>query len=204
VDLVPTDVEAKVYRVTWPVRDVRPDLVRRGLDPESIEEVVQQAIVEDGDFPTTLDAAVDYSFTHSRDGRYGDGVFYSALEEDTAVEEVRFHEQRRGRMAEDMRGRTRWVITCTFDGSSADIRGQEAEHPELVSPDEGGYPFCREVARQAVEAGIDSLHAPSARRPGGTCFPVFKRGTVKSPNRHRTVDYLIDGETVVAVLHEVA
>ncbi len=202
MDLVSTDIEAEVYRVIWPIRDVRPDLVHRGLDPESIEEVVQQAVVEDGDFPTTLEEAVEYSFTHSCDGRYGDGVFYSALEEETAAEEVRFHEQRRERIAEDMRARTRWVIMCTFAGSSADIRGQEAEHPELVSPDESGYPFCREVARQAVEAGIDSLHAPSARRPGGTCVPVFTKGTVTDPERRRTVEFSMEGTAVRAVLSD--
>jgi hypothetical protein len=58
----------------------------------------------------------------------------------------------------------------------------------LVSADESGYPFCRSLARQALAQGISAFHAPSARRDGGVCVPVFMQEALSN---HRSKHFVM-------------
>jgi hypothetical protein len=78
-------------------------------------------------------------------------------------------------------------VTSVFNGLTLTLCGHEGAHPELVSVDESGYPFCRSLARQALTQGIFALHAPSARRNGGVCVPVFIQQALSN---HRSGDFV--------------
>jgi hypothetical protein len=155
-------------------------LLSRGLDPGSIADA-KEALARVGT-PITAGEAVDYSFqprgapaTFGR-GRFGDGtapVFYAALEKETCQAEVKHHAEKEA--AADLLPRFYHLLACEFDGHVAVLIGKEAEHPELISSTEDGYPFCQALARQAREAGIRAFYTRSARHPAGTCTPVFGR-----------------------------
>ena len=116
-----------------------------------------------------------------RAGRFGDGtmgVYYSALEAHTCEREVGFHLNLEIAQAHDAgfsRARRYTFVECEYRGTTAELRGKETVHPELVSQSEAGYPFCQALARKAVSNAIAGLLTRSARDPSGTCVPVFAR-----------------------------
>jgi hypothetical protein len=139
--------------------------------------------------PLTAEQVITYSFERHDDrippfgvGRFGDGsdyaVYYSAIEEETCIAEITHHAWR---SFEAMQSgelpypRFYQFVTSAFNGLTLTLCGHEGAHPELVSADESGYPFCRSLARQALALAqrISAFHAPSARRDGGICVPVF-------------------------------
>lgn len=172
--------------VSFPKSSIEETLLRRGIDPNSIGDA--KAILALVGAPFTPSDAVAYSFkqhgappTFGR-GRFGDGnhaVYYSALEMQTCAEEVR-HRLRDAKAAAPF-DRYFQFIACDFSGAVLDLCGKESAHPDLVSKTEDGYPYCQALARAARSAAIDALHAPSARREGGICSPVFSRHTLGNP-----------------------
>ena len=120
-------------------------------------------------------------------GRFGDGsigVYYSALEERTCKREVGYHLGREfadTRTAGFTQPRRYAFVCCEYDGNTAELRGKEGEHPDLVSQTPDGYPFCQALAREATSNGIAGLLTRSARDPKGTCLPVFARGALSNP-----------------------
>jgi RES domain len=122
-------------------------LLRRGIDPASISEAKE--VLADVQIPLTPEEAVAYSFHQPQPGRFGDGqwgVYYSALEEGTCVEEVKYHcrrqfeQQRTGVLPHD---RYYHLLNCSFAGSVLVLIGHEGRYPDLVSPTDAGYPFCQ-------------------------------------------------------------
>ena len=115
--------------------------------------------------------------------RFGDGtigIFYSALEEDTCKRECEFHLSNDD-FETNNHPRFYSMIKCCFQGSTLDLRGCEAKHPELVSDTKNGYPFCQKLGEYAVQNYIEGIFTPSARSKGGTCVPVFFRTAVTEP-----------------------
>ena len=171
-------------------------LLRRGSRPEDVSDTISNV---DGKTPLSLSDVIDSTFQGHEsevkpfsEGRFGDGtmgVYYSAIDEDTCRKEVAFHllGQISG-LKQDPHPRTYDSIVCRYEGTTIDLRGKEHEFPELVSQTRRGYPFCQEIAREAVARGADGFFAPSARNPGGTCVPVFTREALFEPttgNRFR-------------------
>jgi hypothetical protein len=196
-------VDEPVFRLMLPVRNRSSDLRRRGIRPDAIEET--RAALEAVGIPETFDQAISARFNRVAGqsppfgkGRYGDGanygVFYAALEEMTSVEEVRFH--LRQSMAEDGLPQNRQMIVCRFEGLMMFVTGSEEAHPELTSQDESGYTYCQALGAAARADGVDGLHAPSARRPGGTCAPVFSRAAVSEPKHKYYVRFIPDGSEI--------
>lgn len=155
-------------------------LLARGLDPFSLGETIE-AIAAVG-IPLDANEAIDFIFRARPEpppfpsGRFGDGtyaVFYSALETETCLEEVRHHQGPSLALSSFPRYFT--VLTCQFSGQSMMLRGLEAKYPDLISLTDAGYPFCRAAAAWAKTQGADALHTTSARRNDGTCVPVFIR-----------------------------
>ena len=117
--------------------------------------------------------------------RFSDGthhVFYSAEDIETAVSEVAFHY-----LAELVGNSTpsRKVyfrhFQCEFDGRVLDLRPHQAQFPFLADPDvTKSYPPCNSLAKEAIEIGMHAFLTPSARRPGGTCVPVFSRPSLRN------------------------
>lgn len=160
-------------------------LVKRGIDPDSLDEV--KAAIASVGAPFTPEDAVEYAFKGANTnpphtvGRFGNGhypVYYSALEEETCLAEVRYHKSlafERQLSGQLPYPRYYQIIACDFSGSAMMLVGFEQQHPELVSPTEAGYPFCQNVAQWSMAQGASALHTASARRTGGTCVPVFSR-----------------------------
>ena len=183
---------AVVYRLASVLRDgetLSAMLLRRGSRPEDVSDTVSNVV---GKTPLSLSEFIDSTFqgregeaTPFREGRFGDGtigVYYSAIDEDTCRKEVAFHllEQIRD-LEQDPHPRTYNSIVCRYEGTTIDLRGKEHEFPDLVSETKRGYPFCQEIAHEAVTRGTDGFFAPSARNPDGTCVPVFRREALFEP-----------------------
>jgi hypothetical protein len=142
-------------------------------------------------------------FTHlGRASRFSDGgygVYYAALDEDTAIAETAFHVARFLRQTReppievDQRlyvGRIREPMD--------DVRGAAFEH--LRSPDLDTYPVCQAFGRARREAGAAGLFYRSARRDGGECIGAFRPTAVTLPTQGKHFRYVFDGERVASVL----
>ena len=137
--------------------------------------------------PCSLEEVLDYAFRPRadmeppyRDGRFGDGtfgVYYSALEEETCKEEVAHHLQK----DDDASPRSYTMIECRYEGTTANLLGQEKSHAKLVSRTKAGWPFCQKLGCQAIARGLDGFLTASARSHGGTCVPVFSRSALSEP-----------------------
>ena len=178
--------EVVLKLASFPKSGIEETLLRRGLDPNSIGDA--KAILALVGAPFTPHDAVAYSFnqhgappTFGR-GRFGDGshpVYYSALEMQTCEEEVR-HRLRDAKAATPF-DRYFQFIACNFSGVILDLCGRAGAHPELVSKTEDEYPFCQALAVGARNSAIEAFHAPSARRAGGICTPIFSRLALANP-----------------------
>ena len=122
-----------------------------------------------------------------RTSRFSNGtipVYYSALDEATCQQELKFHIQKDLSEQSDhvaRYSRSFSLIGCQFLGKAANLLGQEKRYPELTSPSEDGYPFCQAIGLEAVQKNVHGLLAPSARNRGGTCVPVFARSALSRP-----------------------
>lgn len=114
-----------------------------------------------------------------RGTRFTDGtwaVFYSSLEMETSASEVSHHHA-------DGLGKRRVhfsVLECQFSGSAKDLRPKQHTWPRLTHTDTDNK-FCQRVGREAEQAGVGVLLAPSVRRPGGTTSSVFQKVCLSNP-----------------------
>ena len=165
---------------------------RRRIDPR--EHAAIANALDSISMALSAETVVDDAFRPRPDkptpfprGRFGDGfmgVYYSALEEQTCKREVGYHLGREfadTRTAGFTHPRRYAFVRCEYDGNTAELRGKEGEHPDLVSQTPDGYPFCQTLAREAASNGIAGLLTRSARDPKGTCLPVFARGALSNP-----------------------
>jgi hypothetical protein len=192
----------RLWALPKPIETV---LVERGVDPRNVTEAVQAlALVE---IPVTAREALVFSFSPKSklppfysQGRFGDGsypVYYSALEEDTCAEEVKYHLEKK--IAADGGVRLPFprfysLLVCDFEGTALMLCGQEGKYPDLVSPTEQGYPFCQRLAASARADHVDGFVTPSARRQGGVCAPVFVLDALSNPRIVATIRLLLDDE----------
>lgn len=118
------------------------------------------------------------------------GVYYAALEEETAHAEVKHH-YLKDVLGEAPSRRTVYysTIKCRYQGETKDVRPKLQDWPELVSDN---YTFCQELGREAMKLGLDGLFAPSARRRDGTNVPVFKGTAVSAAEIISHVAFSID------------
>jgi hypothetical protein len=168
-----------------PKTNVEAALIARGVDPSNVGATAD-AIAALG-IPMSAEDAYNYSFWPRTEGpsfplgRFGDGTFavcYSALERETCRDEVRHHcQEELAALQSGLMPFPRYytLVSGDFRGTSLMLRGREDAYPDLGSPTTAGYPFCRAVARWSKGLGAQALHTTSARRPEGTCVPVFVR-----------------------------
>jgi hypothetical protein len=190
-----------------PKTSVEAALIARGVDTSNVGATAD-AIMAVG-IPMNAEDAFNYSFRPRTAspafpiGRFGDGTFavcYAALERGTCIEEV--HHHRRQELAALQSGRMPYsryytLVSSDFHGTSLMLRGREDAYPDLVSPTTAGYPFCQSVARWAKGSGAQAIHTTSARRPEGTCVPVFVRDCLTNHARLRRYRFVIrDGELI--------
>jgi hypothetical protein len=129
--------------------------------------------------------------------RYSDGsirIFYSALERETAEEEIKHH-IKKNLTLRAVKPRTVYLLRffCNFDGFAKDLRKHLDEWPWLTH--DSDLSMCHCIAREAVQEGLDGLLAPSARRKSGACLPVFKRTALSSPVSEEIIPFTFDPAT---------
>jgi hypothetical protein len=138
----------------------------------------------DGDPNELLDAPLrfDPSFrpdpTRFSDGSWG--VFYGALDWQTAEAEVGYH------VAKAAAGTTAALhyqrLECRLEGVGYDLRAHAASWPFLTDPAESdAYPKCHALVREARANAAQALMTPSARRSAGVNAPVFSRVALSDP-----------------------
>ena len=107
--------------------------------------------------------------------RFSDGSFpvlYCSLEPDTAKAEVQYWFSKfSGRPSHRRSGYYR-QISCSFEGTTKDLRPKLAAWPDLIHPDD--YTFCNRLGAEAIQLELDGLLTPSARRSDGTNLPIFR------------------------------
>jgi hypothetical protein len=142
-------------------------------------------------------------FTHiGRASRFSDGsygVYYAALEEETAIAETAFHVARFLRQTREppIEVDQRLYIGNIVEPLD-DVRGAAFER--LSDPDLASYPRCQAFGKERRAADSWGLLYRSARRTGGTCIGAFRPKAVTLPTQSRHFRYLFDGERVVTVL----
>jgi RES domain len=169
----------------------------QGYDPERKKELLE--LLRDQRTSQNVDDLLDEPFrrralskVRKARTRYSDGsynIFYSALESHTTREEIIFWY---GRIAVGSGNKPRTFyyehITCLFSGDMKDLRGKVDEWPLLISRDcESAYPFCNRIGAAAISEGLHALYVPSARMPGGTCVPVFRRESLSDARQEGLV-----------------
>jgi hypothetical protein len=143
------------------------------------------------------------AFTHigraSRFSSGGYGVYYAALDEDTAIAETVFHTERR--MRETSEEPIELDMRCHVGDIRApleDIRG--ATYGHLQSPDLGTWPVCQEfAAKRRSDKSIGFLYR-SARRAGGECIAGFSTRSVSRPRQGTRLRYCWNGTRIDRVM----
>jgi hypothetical protein len=157
-----TDTIARL--ASLPNESLEAILFDMGVGIEDLDEVRDAAVKNS--VVVTPEDVVRSSFQRDRfwPGRFNRetyGVYYSALEAHTCIEEIRHH-RKRSINAQSSAQYYRWIL-AQFDGLAVDLRGQEEAHPELISNDASGYPYCQGLADAARNDRIDGFYTLSER-----------------------------------------
>ena len=132
------------------------------------------------------------------DGKHG--VFYTALEEETAISELRHHVVQR--LEAKFTNEAHYVVmSFRVFGKAKDFRPVQAQMPYLADQNEhDAYPLCQAIARQAIAHPLDLIITPSARRAVGSCAPIFAPASVNvsSAAKIGTVVFSIDSLSQLA------
>ena len=183
-------------------------LAKLGFDAQSNQELrdILAAVRYKSDLNELCDGPFRRKLHFRRPTRFSDGtfpVFYSSLETDTAEAEIRFHFSK---YANGQSGPLRFYyqqFSCLFVGLEKDLRPKLGDWPELTH--DSDYDFCNRLGREARNARIDGLIAPSARRRKGVNLPIFKRTAISNPESGDVVSLTFDPNTgeisMAVVLH---
>lgn len=173
-------------------------LAKLGFDAQSNQELrdILAAVRHKSDLNELCDGPFRRKRHFREPTRFSDGtfpVFYSSLEKDTAEAEIRFHFWK---FANGQSGPLRFFyqqFSCMFAGMEKDLRAKLADWPELT--EESDYDFCNRLGREAYNARIDGLIAPSARSWKGANLPVFNRTAISNPASGDLVSLTFDPNT---------
>lgn len=134
--------------------------------------------------------------------RFGDGsfgVYYAALDEDTAIAETVFHRERF--LAATAEPPIELEMRChvgTVETRLEDVRGPRFAH--LQSPDLARWPVPQAFGAARRSAGAEGLNYRSARNPCGECIAVFRPKAVSLPVQGPHYRYVWDGARISQVL----
>jgi len=151
-------------------------LAELGLDEPSAEEMLQ--LMMDGGMGESPEAVRDRSFLSRRQSRFSDGsfgVYYTALEVETAESEIRYYCLKRARECFVPGKPTNMhycLVSCHFSGDAKDLRPYHSRFPNLTSDN---HSECNRIGREAHDSGLAGLLTHSARHATGTCLPTFRR-----------------------------
>jgi hypothetical protein len=126
------------------------------------------------------------------DGSYG--VYYCAQALDTALAEVRYHQERflrrtgEGPLRLELR-----LYLADLDANLADVRNR----PECHLPDD--YGPSRQLGRAARDGGKDGVLYRSVRHEGGLCAAVFRPRVLDACRQSSHYAFHYDGTSIVAI-----
>ena len=200
--LTPKKEQHTVVRL-WAVSDANVErLLNRGISPGSFPEiqgrlrklkhVFEPTQLIDKVFEPSTNPKYPTPFAKTRFTNGKKAVFYSALEDETSIEEIKYHQTRSGEFS-DLENtphappRYFRLYETDFNGTMLDLFTIHPDCPELTSADESGYTKCQQLAEEARSRSINGFLTPSARRSEGTCTPIFDRqslGDVPRLKRH--------------------
>lgn len=166
-------VSETVWRYASAKNDVE-TLTDMGFDIGELTDILE--FLRDNKMLSSPDDLLDNPFrrkitSKGAPSRYSDGslsVFYSAIEPETAADEISYHGKN---FFSDKRVYYN-LFYCSFNGEVKDLRLKRNDWPMLI---DDNYAFCNRVAVAAIEDQLDGLLVPSARNNSGTCSPVFNR-----------------------------
>lgn len=131
-----------------------------------------------------------YLATRYADGSYG--AWYGSLEIDTGIAETVHHMVRELSMVEGIHevvSRERLVYLVRCRSILIDLRGKDADFPELVADD---YSFTQMIGKRLKSEGHPGLLAPSARRTDGANLVAFTPDILSNPRQHCYLTYKYD------------
>ncbi len=184
--LQPTGLDVTVYHMASIKGPTIEKLAVLGVSVDNFREVIEElrkigeALSADdivsNTFRPSEGSLTLFNPSRFTDGRYG--VLYTALETETSIAEIEYHQRKAGyfhRLENDESAPKRYfdILKLDFSGSHFDLFPIADEVPELTSEEDSGYPRCREIAQEAIDAAADALLTPSARAEEGKCLPVF-------------------------------
>ncbi|MCP4315603.1 MAG: RES family NAD+ phosphorylase [Hyphomicrobiales bacterium] len=186
-----TPVNYSVYRLSAVNHDGVQLLLSRGINPKDIAEITRNLrslnmVFEPAQLIEVVFAPKSGYANPYNPSRFTYGqkaVFYSAKDQTTSIEEVKFHQTKSGEFANPKKGQNdkpRYfsIFEVKFSGKLFNIFPLRAGNPELTSQNESGYPKCQAIAEEARSKSADALETPSARHSGGICIPVFSRSSL--------------------------
>lgn len=200
--LTPKKEQHAVVRLSAVSDDSVKRLLNRGINPASFPEiqgrlrkvkiVFEHTQLIDKVFEPSTNPNHPTPFAKTRFTNGDKAVFYSALEDETSIAEIKYHQTRNGEFSQlentpDAPPRYFRLYEADFDGTALDLFTIHPDCPELTSADESGYPKCRQLAEEARNRSINAFRTPSARRREGTCTPIFDRqslGDIPRVKRH--------------------
>ena len=196
-----------VFRYHVPHEDLAA-LRDTGVDPDGIREMLD--LLSHDRSPETLSDMIDGRFRpwnyigppYGSPTRFSDGtwpVCYTALDDETAREEIIYHHGRTlfGRF-ETPRTVYYCLVELAYAGQTADLRELIEQWPDLVNISD--YSFCNNLGREAVQRALSALLAPSARYQGGTNVPVFRRDALRAPRQLSAAAFTFDPKTGVVTV----
>jgi hypothetical protein len=173
-------------------------------NPRLREEIGELSLVPPGDRvsgPGTSVIMAAFTHLNPEGSRFTDGsfgVFYAAVDMETAIAETKHHRERflratnQERMEIDMR-----IYLTDIDTDLHDIRGRQAEHALVYDND--NYAAGQQLARILRDAASGGIVYSSVRRTGGECIAVFRPRLLSNCRQGQHLCYVWDGSRIATV-----
>lgn len=178
-------------------------------NPRMLSQAGSLELLPRGDIPFGIQgcsyAAAPFTHVNPEGSRFSDGSFgvlYLADSMDTAIAEVRYHQQAYWSRVADLRYE-RFVfrgLTTRFDEAVAlDVLTVPRNDP-VYAPD--NYSASRVLGRSALDAAATALRYHSVRQPEGVCWGLFTPRQVKSVVQTAHYEMIWSGE--IAAVHKLS
>lgn len=143
-------------------------------------------------------------------GRFHDpslGAWYSAMDQETAIAETIYHNERRIKLSAVKLPTVIQVreLVITLNHELLDLRGAEKRHPEFFETDDyqASQAYAQSIRWPDNDPGEDGLIYESVRNSGGTNICLFRPQAVPLPVRqggHFQYDWDAKGEVAITKL----
>lgn len=125
--------------------------------------------------------------------------FYSAWEPETAIEEVKHYARSEIRLlkSKGLKGspitHNYLEFSCKYSGRTKDVRNLARSVPQIIARKHNR--ICHIIANQVRIQRFSGIIAPSVRRKGGICLPVFRKKSLRGEAITGNVTYYVNSVT---------